>query len=206
MTFRCILNIDCLHYIQHAGYLLIVNTLPSPEFHRLEAVKLVVSCFMYVPLSSALLTGKLFMDPTGFRAKAWHKLFIIVIIPLTTVSFRGSFAARPLDGRFAKHWSTGWLVNWCMASTYQHFRPLEIKSTCLCVMLLVSVHTPQLWLLTLPQWLVPVTNMGAYSFGLGYLHHCLEHCHIYAFWSWRGLVLKHQTVSFWLPLPTLFQT
>ena len=37
--------------------------------------------------------------PADFGTKAWHKLFIIVIIPLTTVSFRELFAARPLDER-----------------------------------------------------------------------------------------------------------
>ena len=98
----------------------------------------------YVPLSSALLTGELHVDPAGFGAKAWHKLFIIVIIPLTAVSFREPFAAMPLDGCFdsLKH---------CVGRQlrYKYNTPVfpptvytGMKSTCLCVALLVSVHTP----------------------------------------------------------------
>ena len=43
------------------------------------------------------------MDPAGFGTKAWHKLLIIVIIPLTTASLRELLAVVHDRFDFAKH-------------------------------------------------------------------------------------------------------
>ena len=144
-----------------------------------------VSCFMYVPLSSALLTGELHMDPAGFGTKTWYKLFITVIMQLTPVSFRELFAASPLDGCFDS------LLN---------IEALDCSSTEVWVPH-TSISAHSLYWNEVHLSLCSSTSVCSYFLALAFHSStvdgpCNEHGHLLA-WHWLSLSWALSRLRFW---------